>query len=35
MREHYTPLPRPRPLAGLALATSIGFALAYVLFAYL
>jgi hypothetical protein len=34
MRQHYTPLLRPRPLAGVALACAIGFALAYVLVAW-
>jgi len=34
MRQHYKPLPRPRPLGGVALACAIGFALAYVLVAW-
>ena len=32
MREHYTPLARPSPLAGAALACAIGLALAVALF---
>ena len=32
MREHYTPLAHPRPIAGAALAVAIGLALALVLF---
>lgn len=35
MREHYTPLARPRPIAGAALAVAIGLVLAVLLVRYL
>ena len=35
MREHYTQTKRPSTIAAVALAVSIGLALAYILFIYL
>ena len=35
MRTHYTQSKRPSTIAAVALAVSIGLALAYVLFSYL